>query len=922
MPHSEQKTRQRIDEQLRAADWQADTVNLRYSNGVRPEHGKNMAIAEVPFGEGYADYALFVGLQLIGIVEAKKNTKDVMSDVSQAERYAQAGTVLENVQYSGAWNTYRVPFVYAANGRDYVPQLEIKSGIWFRDVRLPTNHGRAVQEFHSPETLLAMLEHNEQAAYQRLHAEPFDYLSDTKGLGLREYQVRDIQAIERTLEQGHRSALLAMATGTGKTRLAIGLCYRLIKSKRFRRILFLVDRSLLGTQAMDRFNDVRLEDFQTFGNIYHVADLEAKTPDDDTKLHFATVQGLVRRLFSPESGESTPLVRPLSIDAYDCIIVDEAHRGYTLDKEVADDEAYFRTSDDYTSQYRRVLEYFDAVRIGLTATPALHTAQIFGHPVFHYSYRQAVVDGVLIDHEPPYNILTELNSAGIKWERGENVEAFQQTTGEVVELGALPDELTIEVDGFNKRVITENFNRTVCKELVKYLDPDDKQKTLIFCANDAHADLVVKLLKEEFLLAGIATDNRAIKKITGSVDDPQGETRLFTNERYPTIVATVDLLSTGVDVPSICNIVFLRRVKSRILYEQMLGRATRLCPDIGKTHFRVFDAVQLYQAMADVTDMKPVTSNTSKTFATLLAELGRIAEDDTSGKKAVAEEIAAKFHRVKRNLTPESRQAFEKAYGQTPEAFFTELTTKGENGCSPQEMATRLLKVASHLTSFDDRLYADGLTMISYHQDSVREVTRGYGAKNTEKPEDYIEHFKKFLADNINAVPALAIVCQRPTELTRETLRELHIALGDAGFSANAIQTAWNEAKNNEAKNNEATSNKARNNAGKGTNDEIVEDIIAYIRTLALGEPLQSYADRVQRAVQSIKSEKQWNAVQLKWLDRIAQQMQTQLTLTRESFDREPFKAEGGFTRLNSIFTNELEVVINRIHDTMFKQAS
>lgn len=895
----EQLARKKIDAQLVSAGWSADSELLRYASGVRPEAGKNLALAEVPFGDGIADYALFAGLQLVGIVEAKKGNKDISSDLRQAQEYASNAEKfcleIGNIELCGKWGEYHVPFVYASNGRDFVKQIETKSGIWFRDVRLSSNHARALQGFHAPQTLLEMLKHDEANAHQRLQAESFNYLTDKNGLGLRYYQMQGIQAVEQTLERGHRAILLAMATGTGKTRLAIGLCYRLIKSRRFRRILFLVDRSLLAMQAINRFNDVRIEDFQTFSSIYHVADIEAKIPDDDTKLHFATVQGLVRRLFYPEANE-----KPLPIDAYDCIIIDEAHRGYTPDKEVSEEETHFRNLDEYTSQYRRVLEYFDAVRIGLTATPALHTAEIFGKPVFHYSYRQAVVDGVLIDHEPPFTITTELNQGGIKWQKGETPEAFRQSTGEVVELAALPDDVTIEIDGFNKRVITKHFNRVVCQELVKHLDPDSEQKTLIFCANDAHADLVVQTLKEEFLQAGIPVQDRAITKITGSVYDPEAATRQFTNERYPTIVATVDLLSTGIDVPSICNIVFLRRVKSRILYEQMLGRATRLCPEIGKTHFRIFDAVRLYEAMKEVSDMKPVTTGVSKTFAVLSEELKSVENVDNSEQYSttIMEEIAAKFHRVKRNLTPQSRDAFAKALGKSPEIFFAELRSM-----PVQERLEEMRKAQELLVSFDTRLSQEGLTMISNHEDRLLSVERGYGTKGTDKPADYIEQFRKFLEENINTVPALRIVCQRPAELTKETLRELLLILQEKGFSPNAVQTAWQS-------------------LHSITNVEAVSDIIAYIRTLALGEALQSYESRVKTAVQRIKSERAWNVTQLKWLDRIEKQMILELTLTRESFDHEPFKAQGGFRTLNPIFNNELELIVGRIQQEMFRQAS
>ena len=137
--------------------------------------------------------------------------------------------------------------------------------------------------------------------------------------------------------------------------------------------------------------------------------------EPETKLHFATVQAMVKRLADSDSGEG----EHLPIDQYDCIVIDECHRGYTLDREMSDGELQFRDQADYLCKYRRVLDHFDAVKIGLTATPALHTMEIFGEPVFEYSYREAVVDGWLVDHEPPIRIETELSTKGIRWAAGE-----------------------------------------------------------------------------------------------------------------------------------------------------------------------------------------------------------------------------------------------------------------------------------------------------------------------------------------------------------------------------------------------------------------------------------------------------------------------------------------------------------------------
>jgi type I restriction enzyme R subunit len=399
----EAATRTLIDEQLRVRDWEADTQTLRYAAGARPAKGRALAIAEWPTANGPADYALFIGTQCIGLVEAKRQRKNVSAAIDQAERYAKGfiGEVGADV-IGGPWGNYAVPFVFATNGRSYLKQLETESGIWFRDVRKATHHRRALADWPTPDGLRGMLNIDIEAADADLKTRPFDF-----AFPLRPYQKKAIETIEGTLAAGRRAMLIAMATGTGKTKLAIALLYRVLAAKRFRRVCFVVDRNALGTQAAGEFATTRIVSVRTFADIFGLKGLDAVKPDPETKVHICTIQGLVKRvLFTDDPAGAPP------VDQYDLIVVDECHRGYLLDREMSDAELSFRSQDDYISKYRRVLEYFDAVKIGLTATPALHTVSIFGDPVFTYAYREAVIDGFLIDHEPPVQITTALSRAG------------------------------------------------------------------------------------------------------------------------------------------------------------------------------------------------------------------------------------------------------------------------------------------------------------------------------------------------------------------------------------------------------------------------------------------------------------------------------------------------------------------------------
>ena len=172
----------------------------------------------------------------------------------------------------------------------------------------------------------------------------------------------------------------------------------------------------------------------------------------------------------------------------------------------------------------------------------------------------------------------------------------------------LPDEVDLDIESFNRRVVTENFNRVVCASWPSTSTRPCPARPSIFCATDSHADLVVRLLKEELAKRYDGVEDDAVMKITGAADKPRELIRRYKNERNPNIAVTVDLLTTGIDVPAICNLVFLRRVRSRILYEQMLGRATRRCDEIGKEVFRIFDAVDLFSALESVSTMMPVVT--------------------------------------------------------------------------------------------------------------------------------------------------------------------------------------------------------------------------------------------------------------------------------------------------------------------------
>ena len=893
---SEAETRYMIDTQLRKVGWEADTENLRYGKGIRPQKGKNLAIAEWPTlssagNKGRADYALFAGEKLVAVIEAKAEHKDIPSVIDyQCKEYAQNIRPEDEKYVITTWGKYKAPFVFATNGRPYLAQLETKSGIWFLDLRESANMPKALRGWISPDGMLKLLESDIEKADKALQTLPYDFLRDKDGLNLRQYQLNAIQAAENAVINGQKNILLAMATGTGKTRTVLGMIYRFLKTGRFNRILFLVDRTALGEQAEDVFNEVKLEDLKTLNDIYDIKTLEDAVFEDETKVHIATVQGMVKRLLYNDE-ERQP-----SVTDYDLIVIDEAHRGYLLDKEMGEDELLYRDQLDYQSKYRMVIEYFDAVKIALTATPALHTTQIFGKPVFKYTYREAVIEGYLVDYDAPHKIKTQFNTEGIKYSKGETLALYDPVTHEITNSEVLQDEMNFDVEKFNKQIITPSFNRTVLEEIARDIDPEDvmQGKTLIYAVDDEHADLIVKILKEIYTNYGI--DNDAIMKITGSVAGGnkrkvQEAIKRFKNERFPSIAVTVDLLTTGIDVPEITTLVFMRRVKSRILFEQMLGRATRLCPKINKTHFEIYDPVGVYDSLEEVNTMQPVSADPKTTFAQLLDGL-EVLEDEAHIKNAVAQ-IIAKLQRVKRRLTKEEVNEFKDlAAGLTIEGFIQKIES-----LPAAEARNTLLMEASLLEMLDGKHGHGGYTkVISDKQDKFLIRERGFG-KNEQRPEDYLEAFEDFVKNNVNEIAALNIICTRPKELTRETLKSLRMALAQNGFTTQQLNTAVSEI----------------------TSEEITADIISLVRRYAIGSPLVSHQARIRRAVDKLKKAHNFSRVELNWLSRIEIYLLNESVMNVKVFDEdERFKTNGGYKRLNQIFRNNLEGIITELNEYLY----
>jgi len=615
--------------------------------------------------------------------------------------------------------------------------------------------------------------------------------------------------------------------------------------------------------------------------VFAVADLAKKFPEATDRVQVATVQALIRRIF-----EDPDAVRPTP-GTYDLIIVDEAHRGYTLDAELREDDLGFRNLDDYLSAYRRVLDYFDATRIALTATPALHTREIFGHPVFRYGYRQAVIDGYLIDHRPPRRITTALSQTGITFEPGEEVNIVDPRTGQI-DLFNLEDQVDFEVAEFNKKVYTRAFNRAVADAIARECPPVERGKTLLFAARDDHADILVDELRAALNEEYGPQPHDLVEKITGSVDQPLDRIKAFKNDPRPKYVVTVDLLTTGIDVPAITNLVFVRRVNSRILYDQMIGRATRRCDEIGKEFFRIFDAVDIYANLQEVTDMRPVVVDPGLSFVTLVGDLERATTDED--RAFVRDQIVVKLRQRIKHIDANERETLETVLGP-----LTDLADRLKSA-APLETVALFRQhplLASVLDAANPTRKRDGM-YISEHADEIISVEDDYGGKAS--PADYIESFERFVRDNMNAAPALIAATQKPRELTRKELKALAVLLDENGFSEASLRQAY----------------------GRARNADIAAHIIGFVRQAALGDPLVPYETRVQNGVQQIISSRNWTANQRKWLERIGRALKAQPVGDPEILADPLFAQAGGFETVDREFDHGLGDVLKDLNSAIW----
>ncbi len=586
----EAKARQTIDSMLETSGWQIQNYAERATDA-----SFGVAVREYPLRFNQrADYLLFISSVAVGVIEAKPQGTPLSGALQQAERYR--ASLPEDLP-----NLPKFPFAYASTGVE----------TYFRDVRDPDSRSRSVFTFHTPDYLsrlgdnLSTLRENLKNDLPLLEQ---DILWDC--------QFEAITKLEESLAEAHQRALIQMATGSGKTYVAVSSVYRLIKFADVKRVLFLVDRNNLGRQALREFqNYTTPDDGRKFTELYNVQHLSSNVIDETSSVCITTIQRLYAMLtgepdyesddeessdFERETEDSPPqevVYNPnIPIDTFDLIIVDECHRSIY-------------------GKWRHVLEYFDAFILGLTATPYNQTLNFFNQNlVFEYRHEQAIEDNVNVGYYV-YRIKTEITESGSTVAEGSHVARRDKETRRLT-WEELDEDEEYTGNQLDREVVAEDQIRTVIQTFKDCLFTDlfpSRQivpKTLIFAKDDSHAEDIVKIVREVF-----AKGDDFCQKITYTSDKPEDLIRQFRTQFNPRIAISVDMISTGTDIKPLECLVFMRSVRSSGYFEQMKGRGVRTInkDDLrsvtsdatAKTHFIIVDAVGVCESVKTDSQSRP-----------------------------------------------------------------------------------------------------------------------------------------------------------------------------------------------------------------------------------------------------------------------------------------------------------------------------
>jgi type I restriction enzyme R subunit len=896
--HAEQRARELIDAQLRAAGWAVQDrkdLNLYAADGVAARESVMAA------GHGRADYMLYIEQRAIGVIEAKPVGTTLTGVEWQSARYAEG--LPPEVRLKVLTVDGRLPFVFEASG----------SETHFTNGFDPRPRARQIAWFPQPATLARTIREAQGNPDAPTWRGKIRQLPPLTSEGLRPAQVEAINATERSLaEQRHNRSLVQMATGAGKTYTAVTLCYRLLKHAGFRRVLFLVDRNNLGDQTLREFQGFAApDDGRRFTELYNVDKLTGAGMVGSTHVAISTIQRLHAAMrnqqvpdtdeptldnFTPDAPVEVSYNAQLPPETFDLVIVDEAHRSIY-------------------GVWRGVLEYFDAHILGLTATPVKQTFGFFQQNlVSEYTYAQSVADNVNVDFDV-YRISTEITGSGSTVKAGTVVPVLNRRT-RLQRYQALDEDLSYSAAQLDRavtaksqiRLVLETFRDRLFTEI--FPGRSTVPKTLIFAKDDGHAEEIVTAVREVF-----GRGNDFATKITYSASDAKGRLIAFRTSPTLRIAVTVDMIATGTDVKPLECVFFMRDVRSGSYFEQMKGRGARtidpadyqaVTPDAQtKTRFVLVDAIGVTEH--DYVDARPLERSRSIPLKKLLdrAAALTLTEDE-------AATLASRLAKLELQLTPQERAELDTVAGVAVRTIVTGLV----NAIDPDEQAKALAAAraaAGDPDSVDSTAVTQALVdratrplaanpelrnrileLRTSHDQVIDEVSvdvllDARGLVDVARARDVVQRWSQYLAENRDEITALQLLYSQPRDprVTFAELRELaeRIKRPPYNWTPDLLWRAY-----------EAIDTRRVKHADRST----VIDLIQLVRfTVGLDGSLVPYADKVRERYAAWLTQQQQNGAaftdrQRWWLDRIADVIATSAGITPDDLDNAPFTDRGG----------------------------
>ncbi|HUG71699.1 MAG TPA: type I restriction-modification enzyme R subunit C-terminal domain-containing protein [Pirellulaceae bacterium] len=938
----EQKARQQIDRQLGQCGW-----IVQSQSEMNITAGIGVTIREFPLQTGFADYLLYAGGKVIGVIEAKPEGHTLTGVETQSGKYS------DGLPDGLPHHRLPLPFAYESTGTvtQFTNNLE------------PDARSREVFTFHRPDELLRLVNLEEQLRGHLRHMPPLNVE------GLWPLKITTLNNLETSLAANRPRSLIQMTMGSGKTLTAVIASYRLIKFADAKRILFLVDRNNLGRQTYKEFSQyVSPYNGYKFTDEYNVQHLRRNTIDPASRVCITTIQRLYSMLKGEEDYDeaneegslfeaATSLVKEplpviynerIPIETFDCIIVDECHRSiYNV--------------------WRQVLDYFDAFIIGLTATPTKQTIGFFNQNlVQEYTHEDAVADGVNVGYDV-YRIATQITADGAKLVKKPTVfvpHRDRRTKKRIYK--ELDDDITYTGNQLDRDVVSEPQIRLIVQtfrdRLTTEIFPGRKEvpKTLVFAKNDLHADDIVKIIREEF-----GKGNEFCQKITSKSTGKKPEELLadFRNSYFPRIAVTVDMIATGTDVKPLECLLFMRNINSWSYFEQMKGRGSRVIksddlqsvtPDAKhKTHFVIVDAVGVCER--DKTASKPLDRKPSvpldkllkavaagmvndDVVSTLVARLSRLEreideqQDQDIAAQADGKSLATLCHELLDSIDPDKNiQLAGERFGlldpatEPPGALVAEASVEyvvagaGVEPTDEQLAEVERDQMQQALRPFHNPKLRDAILQAKQSLEQVIDtenpdqlLSAGFDAAALEKARTLVTTFRQFIEDNKDEIEALQVLYSRPHRegLRYRHVKELAAAIERPPLSA-SLPRLWQAYKAIEPE------------QVQGAGGKQLVDVIALVRhAIDPNQPLCPIGTTVQERFDQWLAEQEaagatFTPQQRQWLVAIKDHIANSLSIDQDDFDQVPFNQFGGLGKAYELFGDQLPIILAELNERL-----